>query len=183
MYEISKEYLRKLLKESGFKPNTMKHDAMVGIIELLDMNACEGLIASIKEDYKAMREIIQNSEWLKTNIVSLKNEIRELQRESDRASAELLDARVRRDDALRQLHEVQQEILIKGCLPEEESRLRAYKAALEMGMKAAGNPTCGALLEQVIRSASNVAANWPCVGKPEDQSTQSETGRAKCKRY
>lgn len=183
MYEISKDYLRKLLKESGFKPNTMKYDAMVGIIELLDMNACEGLIASIKEDYKAMQEIIQNGEWLKANIVSLKNEIRGLHRESDRASAELLDARVRRDEALRELSEMQHEVLIKGCLPEEESRLRAYKAALEMGMKAAGNPTCGTLLEQVIRSASNVAANWPCVGKSENQSTQSETGRAKCKRY
>jgi hypothetical protein len=182
MYEISKDYLRTLLKESGFKPNTMKHDAMVGIIELLDMNACEGLIASIKEDYEAAKNAVQKAENLKYVIDALGREVQTLREQRDRTITELLDVKNKRDAVLRELSEMQHEVLIKGCLPEEESRLRAYKAALEMGMKAAGNPTCGTLLEQVIRSASNVAANWPCVGKPEEKSTQSETGRAKCKR-
>lgn len=56
MYEISKEYLSRLLDQRGVKTNSAKSHAMVAIIECLDENSLNGLLASIKEDYAKMQE-------------------------------------------------------------------------------------------------------------------------------
>ena len=56
MYEYSRDYLNKLITNSGVKMGTAKQGAMVSIIELLDENALDGLIKSIKQDYNIMKE-------------------------------------------------------------------------------------------------------------------------------
>ena len=56
MYEYSRDYLNKLITNSGVKMGTAKQGAMVSIIELLDENTLDGLIKSIKQDYNIMKE-------------------------------------------------------------------------------------------------------------------------------
>ena len=55
MYEYSRDYLNKLIAQSGVKMGTAKQAAMVAIIELLDENALDGLIKSIRDDYNRMK--------------------------------------------------------------------------------------------------------------------------------
>ena len=49
MYEISKDYLNRLLEKSGVKLGSAKASAMASLIEILDANSLDGLITSIKE--------------------------------------------------------------------------------------------------------------------------------------
>ena len=56
MYEYSRDYLNKLITNSGVKMGTAKQAAMVAIIELIDENTLDGLIKSIKQDYNIMKE-------------------------------------------------------------------------------------------------------------------------------
>ena len=55
MYEYSRDYLNKLISQSGVKMGTAKQGAMVAIIELLDENRLDGLIKSIQADYNRMK--------------------------------------------------------------------------------------------------------------------------------
>ena len=160
MYGLSKDYLSRLLESSGVRIGTAKHTAMVAIIELLDQNSLDGLLASIKEDYKAMQLEIADATLLAEKIKVLNKDFDRARKNVLEAGAELTRLLNEKAMVKAEIAEMKREALITGCRPEEESRVRAYKAAIEIGLDAVGYPRSGATYEQVLRSASNVAANW-----------------------
>ena len=141
MYEYSRDYLNKLIAQSGVKMGTAKQAAMVAIIELLDEKRLDGLIKSIQADYDSMVAEIGQKD------IVIERRVKEL----DRLNIEI--EQLRED-----IDKKKKDILVEGMLPEERSRVLAFNAALRLlddryGMR-------GVDAEQIIRSASNVAANW-----------------------
>lgn len=167
MYDLSRDYLAKLIGASGVKVGSAKQQAMVTIIELLDKNSLDGLLESIKADYMQMQSDKAESDLLRERITKMSVEAAQMQRKLRSLYDELARVSEEKQTVEKELSGMKREALIAGCCHEEESRVRAYKAALEIGMEAAGYPTYGTLLEQVIRSASSVAANWRGVKETE----------------
>ena len=154
MYEFSIEYLRKLIAKSGVKIGTAKQAAMVAIIELLDENALDGLIKSIRADYNSMKDELR---WLTYNIqeakraeIQKRGEVNALKEEVKALTIEIERLREDKDEKM-------QEMLCEGMLPEERSRVLAFNAAMKLMEERYGRR---ADADQIIRSASNVAANW-----------------------
>ena len=155
MYEYSRDYLNKLIANSGVKMGTAKHGAMVAIIELLDENALDGLIKAIRADYNSMKDELR---WLTYNIqeakraeIQKRGEVNALKEEVNALTLEIERLREDKDKKM-------QEMLCEGLLPEERSRLLAFDAALRLLDDRYGR--LGVDADQIIRSASNVAANW-----------------------
>ena len=140
MYEFSIEYLRKLIAKSGLKLGIAKQAAMVAIIELLDEKRLDGLIKSIQADYESMVAEIGQKD------IAIERRVKEL----DRLNIEI--EQLRED-----IDKKRKYILVEGLLPEERSRVLAFNAAMKLAAERYGNK---ADADQIIRSASNVAANW-----------------------
>ena len=140
MYEFSIEYLRKLIAKSGLKMGIAKQAAMVAIIELLDEKRLGGLIKSIQADYDSMVAEIGQKD------IAIERRVKEL----DRLNIEI--EQLRED-----IDKKRKYILVEGLLPEERSRVLAFNAAMKLMEDRYGRR---ADADQIIRSASNVAANW-----------------------
>ena len=140
MYEFSIKYLRKLIDQSGLKLGIAKQAAMVAIIELLDEKRLDGLIKSIQADYESMVAEIGQKD------IVIERRVKEL----DRLNIEI--EQLRED-----IDKKRKFILVEGMLPEERSRVLAFNAAMKLAEERYGHE---ADADQVIRSASNVAANW-----------------------
>ena len=140
MYEFSIKYLRKLIDQSGLKLGIAKQAAMVAIIELLDEKRLDGLIKSIQADYDSMVAEIGQKD------IVIERRVKEL----DRLNIEI--EQLRED-----IDKKRKYILVEGLLPEERSRLLAFDAAIRLLDDRYGSRVDA---EQIVRSASNVAANW-----------------------
>ena len=140
MYEFSIDYLRKLIAKSGLKMGIAKQAAMVAIIELLDEKRLDGLIKSIQADYESMVAEIGQKD------IVIERRVKEL----DRLNIEI--EQLRED-----IDKKRKFILVEGMLPEERSRVLAFNAAMKLAEERYGHE---ADADQIIRSASNVAANW-----------------------
>ena len=160
MYEISREYLDRLLKESGVKLGGAKASAMVALIERLDTNALNGLLASIKEDYAAMLEATKKLSSLQQDVQEYNSRIRQLQHTIGtlRTQAQQLESRIK---SLKDEEQTAQfEAELRGCREEERSRLVAYEAAIRIGKGAFSGSVSSDVMAQILRSASNVAAGF-----------------------
>ena len=140
MYEFSIKYLRKLIDQSGLKLGIAKQAAMVAIIELMDEKRLDGLIKSIQADYESMVAEIGQKD------IAIERRVKEL----DRLNFEI--EQLRED-----IDKKKNDILVEGMLPEERSRVLAFNAAMKLMEDRYGRR---ADADQIIRSASNVAANW-----------------------
>ena len=140
MYEYSIKYLRKLIDQSGLKLGIAKQAAMVAIIELMDEKRLDGLIKSIQADYDSMVAEIGQKD------IVIEQRVKEL----DRLNIEI--EQLRED-----IDKKRKFILVEGMLPEERSRVLAFNAAMKLAEERYGHE---ADADQIIRSASNVAANW-----------------------
>ena len=140
MYEFSINYLRKLIAQSGLKLGIAKQAAMVAIIELMDEKKLDGLIKSIQADYDSMVAEIGQKD------IVIERRVKEL----DRLNIEI--EQLRED-----IDKKRKFILVEGMLPEERSRVLAFNAAMKLAEERYGHE---ADADQIIRSASNVAANW-----------------------
>ena len=147
MYEDSRDYLNKLITKSGVKMGTAKQAAMVAIIELLDENALDGLIKSIRADYNSMKDELR---WLTYNI-------QEAERAKIQKLEEVKELNLEIERLVEDKDKKMQEMLCEGMLPEERSRVLAFNAAMKLMEERYGRR---ADADQIIRSASNVAANW-----------------------
>ena len=161
MYEYSRDYLNKLIANSGVKMGTLKHSAMVAIIELLDENSLDGLIKSIQADYNSMK--VELSQKAKTMDLREKELLRltSRMREADaivREKYKTVDAlNIEIERLTEERDKKKMDMLCEGLLPEERSRLLAFDAAMKLMDERYG---LRADADQIIRSASNVAANW-----------------------
>ena len=140
MYEFSIKYLRKLIDQSGLKLGIAKQAAMVAIIELMDEKRLDGLIKSIQADYDRMVAEIGQKD------IVIERRVKEL----DRLNIEIEQLR-------EEIDRKRKYILVEGMLPEERSRVLAFNAAMKLAEERYGHE---ADADQIIRSASNVAANW-----------------------
>ena len=140
MYEFSIKYLRKLIDQSGLKLGIAKQAAMVAIIELMDEKRLDGLIKSIQADYNSMVAEIGQKD------IVIERRVKEL----DRLNIEIEQIRV--DIDKKRIY-----FLVYGMLRFERSSVLYLNAAMKLAEERYGHE---ADADQIIRSASNVAANW-----------------------
>ena len=161
MYEYSRDYLNKLIAQSGVKMGTAKQGAMVAIIELLDENALDGLIKSIRDDYNRMKaELSQKDDAIterKNAIFSLTINAEQKEKEYSGKLEAIKALNLEIERLTEERNKKKMEMLCEGLLPEERSRLLAFDAAMKLMEERYGRR---ADADQIIRSASNVAANW-----------------------
>ena len=161
MYEYSRDYLNKLIAKSGVKMGTAKQAAMVAIIELLDENALDGLIKDIRADYNSMKvELSQKDKVIDRSVEKLRwltNSIQEAERAKIQKLEEVKELNLEIERLVEDKDKKMQEMLCEGMLPEERSRVLAFNAAMNLIEERYGRR---ADADQIIRSASNVAANW-----------------------
>lgn len=161
MYEYSRDYLNKLIAQSGVKMGTAKQGAMVAIIELLDENALDGLIKSIRDDYNMMQVDLSQKDKVIDRIVQklrwLENSIQKAERDKIQKLEEVKELNLEIERLVEEKDKKKMEMLCEGLLPEEKSRILAFDAAMKLMEERYGRR---ADADQIIRSASNVAANW-----------------------
>ena len=161
MYEYSRDYLNKLIAQSGVKMGTAKQGAMVAIIELLDENALDGMIKSIRSDYNRMQvELSQKDKVIDRSAEKLRwltNSIQEAERAKIQKLEEVKELNLEIERLVEEKDKKKMEMLCEGLLPEEKSRILAFDAAMKLMEERYGRR---ADADQIIRSASNVAANW-----------------------
>lgn len=178
MYEFSKEYLERLIKESGVKLGGAKASAMVAIIELLDANALDGLLASIRRDFSALQDATKNLSILEMNERGAKYRVAQL----ERCISSLTEQKRQLETQIELLKDEEQtarfDADFRGCREEERSRLLAYEAAIMIGKNAFGDDVSSDVMEQIIRSASNVAAGFVPVSTIKAEETiDNQTSR------
>ena len=161
MYEYSRDYLNKLIAQSGVKMGTAKQGAMVAIIELLDENSLDGLIKSIRDDYNRMQVELSHKD---DAITERKNKIFSLTINADLKEKEYMGKleqikalNLQIERLVEERDKKRLEVLCEGLLPEEKSRILAFDAAMKLMEERYGRR---ADADQIIRSASNVASNW-----------------------
>ena len=161
MYEYSRDYLNNLISKSGVKMGTAKQAAMVAIIELLDENTLDGLIKSIQADYNSMKvELSQKDKVIDRSVEKLRwltNSIQEAERAKIQKLEEVKELNIEIERLTEERNKKKMDMLCEGLLPEERSRLLAFDAAMKLMEERYGRR---ADADQIIRSASNVAANW-----------------------
>lgn len=176
MYEMSKDYLNKLISASGLKLGTAKHGAMVSLIELLDKEALDGLIAAIRGDYETMKEavrkkdaVIKDCERACESIRRQKNneqyELNKLREEVQAEKDALASLRGEKDAA-------KLDAILAVCSDKDKSRVMAYRAAVEVGKSQVDGRMSQDMLMQILRSASNVASGWAFAEPTEERSTE-----------
>ena len=161
MYEYSRDYLNNLISKSGVKMGTAKQAAMVSIIELLDENTLDGLIKSIRADYNRMQvELSQKDDAItdrKNKLFSLTINAAQKEKEYSGKLEQIKTLNLQIERLVEERDKKKMEMLCEGLLPEEKSRLLAFDAAMKLMEERYGRR---ADADQIIRSASNVAANW-----------------------
>ena len=161
MYEYSRDYLNKLIAQSGVKMGTAKQAAMVAIIELMDENTLDGLIKSIRADYNRMQvELSQKDDAItdrKNKLFSLTINAVQKEKEYSGKLEQIKTLNLQIERLVEERDKKKMDMLCEGLLPEEKSRLLAFDAAMKLMEERYGRR---ADADQVIRSASNVAANW-----------------------
>lgn len=161
MYEYSRDYLNNLIAKSGVKMGTAKQGAMVAIIELLDENTLDGLIKSIRDDYNRMKaELSQKDDAIterKNAIFSLTINAEQKEKEYSGKLEQIKTLNLQIERLVEERDKKKMDMLCEGLLPEERSRLLAFDAAMKLMEERYGRR---ADADQIIRSASNVAANW-----------------------
>ena len=161
MYEYSLDYLNKLIAQSGVKMGTAKQAAMVAIIELLDENALDGLIKSIRADYNSMQvELSKKDDAItdrKNKLFSLTINAEQKEKEYSGKLEQIKTLNLQIERLVEERDKKKMDMLCEGLLPEEKSRLFAFDAAIRLLDDRYGRRVDA---EQIIRSASNVAANW-----------------------
>lgn len=161
MYEYSRDYLNNLISKSGVKMGTAKQAAMVAIIELLDENTLGGLIKSIRADYNRMQvELSQKDDAItdrKNKLFSLTINAEQKEKEYSGKLEQIKTLNLQIERLVEDKDKKMQEMLCEGMLPEERSRVLAFNAAMKLMEDRYGRR---ADADQIIRSASNVAANW-----------------------
>lgn len=162
MYEYSRDYLNNLISKSGVKMGTAKQAAMVAIIELLDENTLDGLIKSIRADYNSMKvELSKKDDAItdrKNRLFSLTINAEQKEKEYSGKLEQIKTLNLQIDRLVEERDKKKMDMLCEGLLPEEKSRLLAFDAALRLLDDRYGRR--GVDADQIIRSASNVAANW-----------------------
>lgn len=165
MYEISKDYLSRLLEQSGVKLGGAKASAMTALIELLDENTLNGLLASIKEDYTAMQEAVKALEAVRQEVQAYQARLAQL-RSSEHSLRTQIDGLYASIDKLKSEESAARfENELRGCREEERSRVLAYEAAIRIGKAAYGDHVPNDAMPQILRSASNVAAGAMTTGE------------------
>lgn len=161
MYEYSRDYLNNLIAKSGVKMGTAKQAAMVAIIELMDENTLDGLIKSIKQDYNIMKEeLSQKDEAItdrKNKLFTLTINAQQKEKEYSGKLEAIKALNLEIERLTEERDKKKMDMLCEGLLPEEKSRLLAFDAAMKLMEERYG---LRADADQIIRSASNVAANW-----------------------
>ena len=161
MYEYSRDYLNKLISQSGVKMGTAKQAAMVAIIELLDENALDGLIKAIRADYNRMQEELSQKDDAitdrKNKLFSLTINAEQKEKEYSGKLEQIKTLNLQIERLVEERDKKKMDMLCEGLLPEERSRLLAFDAAMKLMEERYGRR---ADADQIIRSASNVAANW-----------------------
>lgn len=173
MYDVSKEYIERLLKESGVKLGGAKACAITTLVELLDANSLDGLLASIRADYDAMKAATKNLDYLKRQEDYYQNCIASTRRQLTQLETKVEQTQ-KRVKALKEEEQTEQfEADLRGCREEERSRLIAYEAAIRIGKAAYGDRSISSdAMNQILRSASNVAAGQP-MSKPHGDNIES----------
>lgn len=182
MYEISKGYLERLLKESGVKLGSAKASAMTALIELLDANALDGLLASIREDYDQMQAAVKNLSTLQSQESDRRWRIQQLDKQVVSLHEQIGKAEARIKKLKEEEQTAQFEADLRGCLEEERSRLVAYEAAIRIGKSAFSGSISSDVMAQIVRSASNVAAGFVPVSKPPIEEAPELTPRKRDRR-
>ena len=161
MYEFSIGYLRKLIAQSGLKMGIAKQAAMVAIIERLDENRLDGLIKSIQADYESMvAEIGQKDiaiDRRNKELDRLTGSIQQAEEEIRQKLETIKELNLEIDQLKEDKDKKRLDMLCEWMLPEERSRILAFNAAMKLMEELYGRR---ADADQIIRSASNVAANW-----------------------
>ena len=161
MNEFSIKYLRKLIDQSGLKLGIAKQAAMVAIIELMDEKRLDGLIKSIQADYDSMvAEIGQKNiaiERRNKELDRLTGSIQRAEEEMRQKLETIKELNLEVEQLREEIDRKRKYILVEGMLPEERSRVLAFNAAMKLMEERYGRR---ADADQIIRSASNVAANW-----------------------
>lgn len=179
MYDVSKEYIERLLKESGVKLGGAKACAITTLVEMLDANSLGGLLASIKEDYTAMQNATKSLSTLRQQEQHCEERIAQLQRTRASLNAQIWEAE-KRVKALKEEEQTAQfEADLRGCREEERSRLIAYEAAIRIGKAAYGDRIPSDAMNQILRSASNVAAGFVPIPKKQNEEGTETTSAPK----
>ena len=169
MYDVSKEYIERLLKESGVKLGGAKACAITTLVELLDANSLDGLLASIRADYDAMKTATKNLDDLKQQEDHYQNCIASTRRQLTQLETKVEQTQ-KRVKALKEEEQTAQfEADLRGCWEEERSRLIAYEAAIRIGKAAYGDRIPSDAMNQILRSASNVAAGFVPIPKKQNE--------------
>lgn len=165
MYEISKDYLSRLLEQSGVKLGGAKASAMTALIELLDENTLNGLLASIKKDYTSMQEAVKALEAIRQEVQAYQARLTQL-RSSEHSLRTQIDGLYASIDKLKSEESTARfENELRGCREEERSRVLAYEAAIRIGKAAYSDHVPNDAMPQILRSASNVAAGAMTTGE------------------
>ena len=161
MYEYSRDYLNKLITKSGVKMGTAKQAAMVAIIELFDENSLEGMIKAIRADYNRMQEELSQKDDAitdrKNKLFTLTINAQQKEKEYSGKLEAIKALNLEIERLTEERNKKKMDMLCEGLLPEERSRLLAFDAAMKLMEERYGRR---ADADQIIRSASNVAANW-----------------------
>lgn len=170
----AREYLNALIRKSTISRTSATSAAVAEIITLLDGEQLDGLLS-------AMRRDCNQQESLEKQITELKKIATRLNSYRDNVAAvcsELEEQKSSLYAEVKALTEKAKSLKITAdlaeMLPDERSRLNAYKQALEIGVKTAKEATTRAKIDddvtaQIIRSAANVAAGFMPNGKHETQ--------------
>ena len=169
MYDISKEYIERLLKESGVKLGGAKACAITTLVEMLDANSLDGLLASIRADYDAMKTATKNLDYLKQQEEYYKGLVSSSYRQFKQLETQIEQAKKRIEALKEEERTAQLEADLRGCLDEERSRLVAYEAAIRIGKAAYGDRIPSDAMQQILRSASNVAAGFVPMTKKQTE--------------
>lgn len=179
MYEISKDYLNKLLQESGVKLGGAKHSAMIEIINLLDEHSLEGLLKSIREDYDSACKTIASAQKAFDDRNRSWQAVEELKREYNKIFGEITGLRETKKAEEKELSLLRHEKNLAGCTEEDTSKVRAFKAAIDIAFDAVKNQTSvyeinAATVQQILRSAANVVGGYVPMANAEQIEIQNK---------
>lgn len=161
---ISTDYLRRLIAESGVKLGSAKASAMAAIIELIDENSLGGLLKSIRDDYDVALNLAKQAADMREECYALcsekrrtQSEIETLQHQRDNLAQEV--------EALRnEKKKLDYECLIGKCGYGQAGMLRAYQIAIDVALEKAPRPLTDRCYAAIVRSACAFSCQSPLSG-------------------
>lgn len=175
----AREYLNALIRKSTISRTSATSAAVAEIITLLDGEQLDGLLSAMKRDCNqanALKTEIAKLQEASARLYSYRNDMQNV-------CAEVREQKLQLDAEVKALTEKAEALKITvdlaEMLPDERSRLNAYKQALEMGVKTAKEAAVWAKIDndvmaQIIRSAANVAAGFMPQGKQDTQKVEKQ---------